>query len=310
MGETESIPVALAPCRDYSRPELEAVLESLLTAVAPDIARGVRVLIKPNLVSARKGALACSEPAFIAALCEKFIDLGAHVLVADSPAFGTAAGVAKRCGLAMALKPLGVRISSLGRPTPVKLSFGRRIGVSRDALEAGLIISAPRLKAHCQMRISACVKNLFGCTPGMRKALAHHRFGERGNCFEAMILDIAQALPPLFSVLDAITAMHVTGPSSGPPVHLGFMAAGDPFAVDTAVYGMLGLTPGEVALWREARDRGLPGAFAENLDFPLMRTGEFDCSGFRVPDRLEKVSFNPWRLGIGAMKRFRERLRG
>jgi uncharacterized protein (DUF362 family) len=218
--------------------------------------------------------------------------------------------VAKKSGLAAALATLGLDVKTLDDPVPVDLSSGGCIGVSRTALEAQCIVNVPRLKAHCQMRVTACVKNLFGCVPGMRKALAHSRLGERGNRFEAMIMDVYLALPPVFSVLDGVTAMHVTGPSGGKPVALGFMAAGDSVAVDSAVYQMLGLGPGEIALWREAQERGLPGAFACDLAFPLSRPGDFDCSAFEVPRALDPVSFNPWRLATGAVKRAKERLCG
>lgn len=310
MGGEHNIQVALTGCRNYGPAGLDAALEYLLETMGPRVASGDKVLVKPNLVSARKGALACSEPAFVSSLASKFLDLGCSVSVADSPAFGTAAGVARKCGLDRALKPLGIEVLTLDNPAPIELSAGGCIGVSGDALEADLIVNAPRLKAHCQMRVTACVKNLFGCVAGMRKAVAHHRLGERGNRFESMIMDVAAALPPVFSVLDAVTAMHVTGPSGGRPIDLGFLAAGDSVAVDTAVYGMLGLEPVEVALWREARQRNLPQAFSKNLEFPLKQPADFRIPVFIIPQKLDPVSFNPWRLATGAVKRLKERFCG
>jgi uncharacterized protein (DUF362 family) len=310
MDETAKIPVALTACGDYEPATLDAAVDALMTAVGPNLAPGSRILVKPNLISARKGPLACSEPAFIASICRRFMDAGSRVAVADSPAFGTASGVAEKCGLADALRPLGLRVRTLKLPLSIELSRGGGIGVSRDALESDLIVSAPRLKAHCQMRITGCLKNLFGCVPGMRKATAHHRFGDRGDMFESMIMDVATALPPSFAILDAVTAMHVTGPHGGRPIDLGFLAAGNCLAVDTAIYGMLGLAPDDLSLWREARARGLPAAFSENLAFPLDSPEDFDCSDFKVPVMLDPVSFNPWRLATGAFRRFRARLGG
>lgn len=310
MGGVKSIQTAFTDCRGYQEHLLSPALTRLFDAVGPSGLGGANVLVKPNLVSARKGALACSEPAFVAGVCQALFDAGARITVADSPAFGTAAGVARKCGLARALDPLDLHVETLDKPVRLDLASGGCIGVSGRALDADLIVNVPRLKAHCQMRVTACVKNLFGCVPGMRKAVAHHRLGERGKRFEAMILDVHESLPPVFSILDGITAMHVTGPSGGKPLALGFLAAGESVAVDTAVYGMLDLTPERVALWREARKRDLPGALAEDLGYPLARPGDFDCSAFVVPDQLDPVSFNPWRLATGAIKRFKERLCG
>ena len=48
--------------------------------------------------------------------------------------------------------------------------------------------------------------------------------------------------------------MHRHGPTNGEPYPLGLLAAAaNPVALDTAVFTLLGLSPGQVPLWREAR---------------------------------------------------------
>jgi uncharacterized protein (DUF362 family) len=310
MAETSSapsllppLPVALLRQPDYARPGLGAAMEQVFAALGFAPARGARVLVKPNLVAGHRGPLACSEPAVVAAACAWLLDQGAKPWVADSPAFGTAALVARQCGLAAALRPLGLSVRSLGRPAPLKLDFGAEVGLSRDALEADAILSLPRLKAHCQTRITAGVKNLFGCVCGMRKALAHSRFGDRGERFESMLLQVALALPRAVTLLDAVRAMHVTGPTGGAPINLGFLAAShSPVALDTAAFTALHLTPAQVPTWAEAQRRNLPGAWPEHLAYPLLAPGDLDCAGFQVPD-LDPVAFRPGRLIKGACKR-------
>ncbi len=302
------VPVLLARRADYAPAELAAAVDALGAAGGFAPRAGERVLVKPNLVSATRGPLACSEPALVAAACAWLLDHGARPWVGDSPAFGTAHSVGRKIGLAAALAPLGVPLRSLGRATPLALDFGGRIGISRDALEADRILSVPRLKAHCQLRLTGAVKNLFGCVVGGRKALAHSRYGEKGARFESLLVQVLAALPPVFTLLDGVVAMHRTGPTGGDPLPLGLLAAGpNPVALDTALFTALHQSPQDVATWAECVRRGLPGASLEDLAFPLLRPGDFDFSGFIVPGTLDAVSFAPLRLAQGAWKRLTAR---
>ncbi len=308
MPASPSIPVALARQPDYASAGLARSIDALFAACAFAPGRGARVLVKPNLVSAARGPLACSEPAAVAAACAWLLDHGAKPWVGDSPAFGTARSVGRKIGLAAALAPLGVPLRSLSRPTRLALDFGGGIGISRDALEADLILSLPRLKAHGQVRLTAGVKNLFGCVVGARKPLAHSRHGEQGTRFESLLVQVMLALPPAFTLLDGVIAMSRTGPTGGDPLRLGLLAASpSPVALDTALFTALGQTPRDIATWAECSRRGLPGARLQEVGFPLLRPEAFDLSGFIVPRTLAPVTFHPLRLAQGAFKRLKAR---
>lgn len=308
MPASPHIPVALARQPDYAPAGLAAAVDALCTACGFAPGRGERVLVKPNLVAAHRGPLACSEPALVAAVCAWLLDHGAKPWVGDSPAFGTARSVGRKIGLDAALAPLGVPLRSLGRPTRLDLDFGGGVGVSRDALEADRILSLPRLKAHGQLRLTGAVKNLFGCVVGARKPLAHSRHGEQGNRFESLLVQVMAALPPTFTLLDGVVAMSRTGPTGGDPLNLGLLAASPgPVALDTALFTALGQTPQDIATWAECLRRGLPGARPEEIAFPLLRSEAFDFSDFIVPGTLDPVTFHPLRLAKGAFKRLKAR---
>lgn len=309
MSISYSVPVALAKCPSYEPKKLASCIPALLEAAGIAFRFGEHILVKPNLVAAR-GALACTQPAIAAAVCTYLQDHGVRITVADSPAFGSAAGVAAKCGLAEALQPLGLTVETLGDPTPLHLTLGGSVGVSRLASEVDRIMNLPRLKAHCQMRITAATKNLFGCVCGMRKAIAHTRFGERGNRFESMIVDVCEALAPVVTVLDGITAMHKSGPTGGEPFRLGLLGvSANHYAMDTALYQILGLSPDDLPVWHESQRRGIAGTRPQDLSFPLASPQDFDATNFIVPQALDPVSFRPARLATGALKRLYARLR-
>ena len=298
-----TIPVACFRILEYESALLDRAVDALLSECLPPVAPGTRVLVKPNLISRVNASLSCTNPLVVRAVCARLLDRGARVVVGDSPAFGSARQVASANGLRQALEPLGVPLATLGRPAQRPLSFGGTIGISRTALEQDLIVNLPRLKAHAQFRITGAVKNLFGCVVGFRKALAHTRHGEYPGRLAAVLADVMAALPDTVALMDAVHPMHGTGPIKGEPFHLGLLAASpDSAALDTLASTLLGLTPEELPLWAELRRRGLPGAFAENLEFPLESPDGFDASGFRLPEKLDAMEFEPVRFVRGRVR--------
>jgi len=224
------------------------------------------------------------------------VDSGAKVRVGDSPTFGQGIKISGQIGLTGALADLPVKVINLDRPKLVRLSFGRT-AISREALESDLIVSAPKLKAHHQMRITGAVKNVYGCVTGLRKPMFHLLYGDWGGRFERMLLEIWQNLPPSFSLLDAITAMHVHGPNNGQPYQMGLLAASpSPVALDTAIMQMLGVRPDDAPLWQMALKLDLPGARLDDIVYPLEVPESFNGRDFKVPDHLFPISFRPLRV--------------
>ena len=287
--------VALAECAAYETGLVREAVHAALDACGWRPGAGSVVLVKPNLLCAQ--ALACTHPLVVAEACAWLMERGVKAVVADSPGFGSAAGVAGAVGLSEALRPLGLKVQPFGQPVPVRLPDGRSWGVSRLALECDAIVSVPKVKAHSQMRVTLAVKNLFGCVCGLRKALAHTVQGNRPGLFEECLAALWAALPPVAGLADGVTAMHVTGPSGGRPYDLGCIGASScAVALDTALYGVLGVEPEEVPVWSALIRRGVPQADARYVEFPLREPGAFAAEGFVVPPALLDVSFRPHRL--------------
>lgn len=306
--EPSTISVGLLRQETYDREALQTAVERLFGACGLDFAPGERVLVKPNLVSRGNAHLSCTHPSVVRAVCAHLLDLGATVRVADSPAFGSAERVARACGLDKALRPLGLGVTTLKRPVPLALSLGGSIGVSRTALESDRIVSVARLKAHGQFRVTASVKNLFGCVCGCRKALAHMRLGETFGAMESMVLDVFAALPPVAGVVDGVVALHRGGPVHGEGYPLALLGASPaPLALDAALFRLLSLAPADVPLWSEAVRRNLPGV-DNAAAFPLETPQAFDASGFELKPGLDPMRFEPLRFVRGRFKSFLDRL--
>ena len=299
---TPEFPVALARIGNYQQAE-EAV-PALLEKAGIRVASGERVLVKPNLLIALP--LACSNPLLVAAICKTLLDCGAKVIVADSPGFGSASHVANSIGLNQALKPLGLETLPMAKPRRVQLALKEKSGkpvsiaISSTALDCDRLLSVCRIKAHAQLRLTLSVKNCFGCVPGIRKAIAHTRFGQSTEAFADFLAAVWQALPSVAGVVDGIVAMSGKGPRDGRPVHLNLLAAsGCAPAVDNAVIMALGEPLDRIPLAAALSRRGI----LPELSFPMKKPEDFDTTGFKLPERLAPASFNPARLAWSVCKR-------
>jgi uncharacterized protein (DUF362 family) len=297
-----TIPVALCRISTYELKSIRKSVDMLLETIKCRIPRNTKVLVKPNLLTPKK-ALATTHPIVVRAVCEYFLDRGAQVTVGDSPAFGTAKKVANANGLTEALNGLRAEIINLGLPIKIRLACGISIGISQKALDKELIVNVAKLKAHSQLRVTAAVKNFFGCVVGFRKALAHCRYGDRSNLFESLLIEVMQALPETVNLIDGVDIMQRTGPVDGDPFGLSLLGvSSNPVAMDTALYNILRLHPYSVPLWLESQKRGLPGAHIHELSYPSAQPEDFDITGLTLPLILKPVKFYPVRFLKGRLK--------
>ncbi|MCL2344160.1 MAG: DUF362 domain-containing protein [Firmicutes bacterium] len=224
-----------------------------------------RVLVKPNLLLPRKpeGA-ATTHPAVVEAVCAAFVKAGASVSVIDSTGAPHSKTLLKllygRCGMTGAAQRSGAALSFDTSSREVSVPEGRIVQTLEllgPVLDAELVVSVGKAKTHGSMSMTGCVKNLFGCVPGMGKPNLHRRFPKRED-FAAMIVDLCERVRPGFSILDGVWGMEGAGPNGGDPKHLRVIAGGvSPYAVDLAQCYLMGLRLDSVAILREAASRGL-----------------------------------------------------
>jgi len=173
--------VAVTRVGDYRDEDvLEAVRRQfeLLGGLDRFIARGDRVLLKPNFIVPRRRELAAqTDPAVILAVARLVKDFGARPFVGDSPAWGNFESCLQALELAEPLRRLGVPFGPLDRPRRLRID-GSLVSISRVALDADRIINLPKFKAHQQLGATFAVKNMFGAVCGKQKAFWHFARGK------------------------------------------------------------------------------------------------------------------------------------
>lgn len=308
--QLNSTTVALVAQSSYQQPYLDHAVERvLLSACDFGTLRTARVLLKPNLITARNGLLACTDGRFIEAVARWFLAQGAKVTVGDSPSFGSARQVLEAIGILAPLQSLGIPVQEFRSIREIILPCGQKAAMAAAALDCDLLVNLPRVKAHSQMRVTLAVKNYFGCLAGFHKPWWHMVHGGCDSRFSDLLVGILKVLPSSFSLADGIVGMHQTGPIHGEPFPLGLIAgSANPVALDTTLLALLGIDPVQSPLWMAACRAGIKGTDLTELMFPLAAPNELASSGFIVPVDLSSIRFNPCRFLMNSINRLRLRV--
>jgi len=143
----------------------------------------------------------------------------------------------------------------------------KELDILSPVLDADLVVSVAKMKTHGFMSMTGCVKNLFGCIPGMGKPKLHRKYPKRED-FAAMLVDICETVKPDFSILDAVVGMEGQGPAGGDPKQVGIIAGGvSPYAVDLAQCYLMGMRMDRAYTVNDAYSRGLAPVDPEELDW-------------------------------------------
>lgn len=263
--------VSVLACNNYDLDELIEKIEKsilLIGGLKNFIKSGDKVLIKPNLLSAKSPDKACTtHPLFLKALITILKKSGAKLFLGDSPAIMPLTNVAMVSGIKKICEEENVPLINLKTPVEVKNPQGRIVKsfvLAKEVFEFDKIINVPKLKNHSLTVITVAVKNLFGTIPGPRKGQYHLRFQDSYN-FSQMLIDLNMIVKPAFSIVDGIVGMEGEGPADGEPKKCGVIIAGDnTVAVDYVSSIIMGYNPDNIPIIKAAKDAKF-GGYSSNL---------------------------------------------
>lgn len=249
--------VSLVRCTDYDRLRVaEAVKRAvdLVGGMGKFVAPGMRVLIKPNLLSPRPPEDAVvTHPEVVRAVVRLVKACGATPLVGDSPG-GFGSNIDEIYETSGMRRMAGEEKVELVTFTNARFVDG--MPITRYVFECDRFISVPKLKTHCVTVMTCAVKNVFGTVVGLYKA-GCHSVAPRGADLAKVMARVYAAARPHLSIVDGIEAMEGDGPSQGKVRKLGCVMAGeDAVAIDTVAARIIG-APREIAVTREAAAMGL-----------------------------------------------------
>ena len=293
--------VSLIRAPSYERQLLRDALETLLHplgGMAAFIKLGNRVLLKPNLLTGANPGKDCTTRAELVYCVAQMVEAaGGKPFLGDSPAFGSAKGVAVANGYLPIIEELNLPIVDFhGKRYQTTDDAFNHLLLCKEAMEADVVINLPKVKSHSQLTLTLGVKNLFGCVPGKMKAWWHMEAGKDSDRFGQMLVETARAINPNLTILDGITGHEGNGPSGGEPRHLGILgASSDVFALDRAVVEILNVDPLAVPTVAAAMKLGLCSNL-EAIDFPQLQPEDLKVLDWKLPDTLMPIDFGMPRL--------------
>jgi len=288
--------VSLIRAQSYELAQLRASLETLLEplgGMTAFVKRGDRVLLKPNLLTGARPTKECvTRPEVVYCVAQLVMEAGGKPFLGDGPAFGSAAGVARANGYLPLIHDLQLPIVEFhgSRYETVSEEFNHLL-LSKEAMDADVVINLPKVKSHMQLTLTMGVKNLFGCVPGKMKAWWHMEAGKDQARFGTMLVETARAVNPDLTILDGIIGHEGNGPSGGEPRELGILgASSDVFALDRAIVDILQVDPETIPTIAASQRLGLCPEL-DTISFPLDQPHELQIADWRLPDRLMPIDF-------------------
>ena len=206
----------------------------LLGGVKKFVAPGSRVVVKPNASFANPADWGNNtDPRVATAVCRMVMEAGARkVSVVDYPLMRGAEALEIN-GMAAACKAASIPVSVLGKQSQfrkVKIPRGKvlkEVEISREVLDADMLINLPVAKAHDAVAASIGLKNLMGV---IWDRAAFHTMMEINQA----IADLSLAVRPQLTLVDMLRVMTTNGPKGPGEIESPnlVVACADPVAAD------------------------------------------------------------------------------
>ncbi|MDD1757510.1 MAG: DUF362 domain-containing protein, partial [Methanotrichaceae archaeon] len=259
------------------------------------VSQGDRVLIKVNIcggVPEIKGTYTSTD------VTEVVVDMiraaGGEPIIADADMIWTKFWrAAEDSGWKEWARQKGVRLVNLSETKVVRFDFGENSSlgverVSKELIDADVLISIPTMKTHLLTGVTLGMKNMYGTFPEVDKAKYHRKQ------IEDVIYEINSAFHPNLTIIDGTIGGEAIGPLSCRPVNFQtIVASGDVVAADSVASQLMGYDPLDIIHILKAHDNKLGNANVKfNLnDLPYShatgKDGNWDRPDPRVKDFYE-----------------------
>ena len=286
--------VSIVRCKAYSNvePAVKLAVEKL-GGTAGFFKAGQRVLIKPNILSAKEPEKAVTtHPEVLRAIIRLVKSAGAMPAVGESPGgvvggadrFWEKSGIKKvceeeKCPMLFFERTGAVCVASINSRNKIL----KQLEIAKPCLEYDCVISVPKFKTHGLVFLTGAVKNLYGCIPGLRKSI-YHKFATHPDDFSEILVDVLAIVKPKLSIMDAVVGMEGEGPSSGDVREIGLiMASDDAVAMDTVMSEIAGFDPKKLYYLNSAAEMGLGCNDINKIEIKGETLDSVKLENFKIP---------------------------
>ncbi|MBU0503903.1 MAG: DUF362 domain-containing protein [Candidatus Omnitrophota bacterium] len=301
--------VAIVRCDSYeSSLVCDAVRKSidLLGGISDFIKPGSRVLVKPNLLSAKIPETGITtHPEVVRAVLRVLKEISCQVFVGDSPSamensLEKIDNVYEKTGIKQVCSQEGVELVRFDTQR-----WRNKFPLTSWLDKCDYLVNIPKFKTHQLTILTGAIKNLFGLIPGIYKIELHKKNFDP-QIFSSMLVDIFQEAKPALNIIDAVTAMEGDGPgTSGKLRNLNLiLASNDAVAVDSVLAKIMGVAPHLVLTNKEAAKRLLGSIELKDIAIAGEKLNEVIKKPFILPASSfkEKVKYPLVKMAIKFIK--------
>jgi uncharacterized protein (DUF362 family) len=222
------------------------------------VAKGDRVVLKPNVGWDRQPEQAANtNPEVVGAVVRLCREAGASQILVTDVSLNDPERCFARSGIRAAAQEAGAEVILPGSNDFLQTDMGGELlkvwPVARYFHQADRLINLPLVKHHSLCGCTLAMKNWYGVLGGRRNQL-HQRI-------HTSIVDLAAALRPTLTLMDATRVLRRNGPTGGSledvSVENTLIAGTDEVAIDAYSLGFLGLDPSAVPFLAMGEARGL-----------------------------------------------------
>jgi len=276
----------------------EAIEE--LGGIGRFVKKNDKVLVKVNIcggVPDKKGTFTSIEVAD--ALADLILSAGGEPTFADADMIWVKFWpAAKDSGYVDWAEKKGVRLANLSETEIVNFDFGRESAlgiekVSKELIDADVIVSVPAMKTHLLTGVTLAMKNMYGTFPDIDKA-KFHKMG-----IEETILAVNSAFTPNLVVIDGSVGGEAVGPLSATPVNFQtIIASNDVVMADSLACRLMGYDPMEIVHIKMGQETGLGSASSDPTKKILshVESGEKDGNWERPDSKIK--DFYEWAVEL------------
>lgn len=296
--------LSVVRCETYNPEEVQSAARmafGLLGGLRAFIKKGEKVLVKPNMLSARPpedGVNTHTE--VIRAVVRLVKECGAVPLIGDTPGgFVSAKEAYASSGIKSVAEEEGIELAEV-RDVRMK----RGLPIASYFFECDKIVSLPKMKTHSLVGLTGAIKNMYGAVSGLNKSECHKRF-PRPEQFVNVLLDVFETVTPHLVLMDAVLAMDGQGPAAGRLRPAGLLIAGqDSVALDSLFSHLIGISPLDVPATKEAHRRGLGETNPDNIQILGEKVKKGFIRGFKLapPNAIMKLPGPMVRILAGFVK--------
>ena len=247
--------VGLAECKTRNVDSIKKAIREAFSLIDYSLPKAEKIVIKPNMCYYWDWSTGqTTDPLFVVALIgllREEISSDVEIYIVESDASAMRCKYAfKYLGYEKLAKDYNVNLVNLSEVEAEKVTVKVEdevfeFSVPRIVRDADLCVNVPKMKYMFFTKISAALKNIFGCNPYPKKFEYHSKLYK-------VIVGLNKVMPFDLHVLDGLT---VYGSKT---LRLGLvMASQDPVAIDSVAATIMGINPKSVVHLRLAEKEGL-----------------------------------------------------